>query len=133
MFANGIDARMIEAEKALRDGNVSGWLAIHNALRASPPTIHATAVAALPPLADPGTPEARVNLHFREKALWTFSRGQRLGDMRRLIRQYGRNANTVFPVGTHYKGGEFGPDLNLPIVQAEQNNPNFQGCIDRNA
>lgn len=132
-IVNGIDARMIEAEKALRDGNVSQWLAIHNALRAAPPTLHALSVAPLPPLADPGTPEARVNLHFREKALWTFSRGQRLGDMRRLIRQYGRNANTVFPVGTHYKGGEFGPDVNLPIVQAEQNNPNFKQCLDRNA
>lgn len=130
---NGIDARMIEAEKALRDNNVTGWLAIHNALRAAPPTIHSVAIAALPPLTDPGTPAARINLHFREKALWTFSRGQRLGDMRRLIRQYGRAANTVFPVGTHYKGGEFGPDLNLPIVTDERNNPKFTGCIDRNA
>lgn len=132
-IVNGIDARMIEAEKALRDGNVTQWLAIHNALRAAPPTVHALSVAPLPPLADPGTPEARVNLHFREKALWTFSRGQRLGDMRRLIRQYGRNANTVFPTGTHYKGGAFGPDVNLPIIQDEQNNPNFKGCLDRNA
>lgn len=130
---NGIDARMIEAEKALRDNNVTQWLAIHNALRAAPPTIHSLTIAPLPPLADPGTPAARVNLHFREKALWTFSRGQRLGDMRRLIRQYGRSANTVFPVGTHYRGGEFGPDVNLPIVTDERNNPNFKGCIDRNA
>jgi len=130
---NGIDARMIEAEKALRDNNATQWLAIHNALRAAPPTIHSLTVPALPALTDPGTPASRLNLHFREKALWTFSRGQRLGDMRRLIRQYGRAANTVFPVGTHYRGGEFGPDLNLPIVTDERNNPNFKGCVDRNA
>lgn len=130
---NGIDARMIEAEKALRDNNVTQWLAILNALRAAPPTIHAVTVAPLPPLTDPGFPAARVDLQFREKALWTFSRGQRLGDMRRLIRQYGRSANAVFPIGPHYKGGDFGPDLNLPIVTDERNNPKFTGCIDRNA
>lgn len=131
--ANGIDARFIEAEKALRDNNTAQWLSILNALRAAPPSIHSVAVAAMPPLTDPGTQAARVNLHFREKALWTFSRGQRLGDMRRLIRQYGRTANEVFPTGSHYKGGTFGPDVNLPIIQDEQNNPKFKGCIDRNA
>lgn len=130
---NGIYARFIEAEKALRDNNTARWLSILNALRAAPPTIHSVAVAALPPLTDPGTQAARINLHFREKALWTFSRGQRLGDMRRLIRQYGRTANEVFPTGSHYKGGTFGPDVNLPIIQDEQNNPKFKGCIDRNA
>ncbi|HNV75979.1 MAG: hypothetical protein IPF87_03815 [Gemmatimonadetes bacterium] len=132
-IVNGIDARFIEAEKALRDNNPTQWLAILNALRATPPTIHSVAVTALPALTDPGTPAARINLHFREKALWTFSRGQRLGDMRRLIRQYGRSANDVFPTGPHYKGGVFGPDVNLPIIQDEQNNPKFKGCLDRNA
>ncbi len=132
-IANGIDARFVEAEKALRDNNVAQWLSILNALRAAPPTIHSVAVAPMPPLTDPGNAQARVNLHFREKALWTFGRGQRLGDMRRLIRQYARSANDVFPTGSHYKGGTFGPDVNLPIIQDEQNNPNFKGCLDRNA
>ena len=130
---NGLDARFIEAEKALRAGDVAGWLAILNALRAAPPVIHSVTVAAMAPLSDPGTAGGRLDLHFREKALWTYSRGQRLGDMRRLIRQYGRAANTVFPEGTHYKGGTFGPDVNLPIIQDEQNNPKFKGCLDRNA
>ncbi len=132
-IVNGLDARLIEAEKALRDNNVTQFLAILNALRAAPPVIHSVTVAPMAALTDPGTAEGRVNLFFREKALWTFSRGQRLGDMRRLIRQYGRSANTVFPVGPHFKGGDFGPDLNLPIVTNERNNPNFQGCLDRNA
>jgi hypothetical protein len=132
-IVNGLDARIIEAEKSQRDNDASSFLSILNALRATPPVIHSITVAPLPPLTDPGTAEGRVNLLFREKALWTFSRGQRLGDMRRLIRQYGRAANTVFPVGSHFKGGDFGPDLNLPIVTNERNNPNFQGCLDRNA
>jgi hypothetical protein len=53
--------------------------------------------------------------------------------MRRLVRQYDRAADDVFPVGTHYKGGTYGDDVNLPVVTDERNNPNFQGCTDRNA
>ena len=82
---------------------------------------------------DPGNDAARVSLLFREKAFWTFGRGQRLGDLRRLVRQYGRPQDQVFPTGVHYKGGTYGPDVNLPVVQAEENNPNFKGCLDRNA
>lgn len=130
--ANGIDARMIEAEAALRAGNVTQWLAIHNALRATPPKLGEIQPAAMAALTDPGSEAARVNVHFREKAFWTFSRGQRLGDMRRLIKQYGRTEATVFPQGVHYKGGNYGTDVNLPVVQAETNNPEFKGCTDRN-
>lgn len=128
---NGIDARMVEAEVALKAGNVTQWLAIHNALRAAPPKLGEIQPAAMPALVDPGTADGRVSLHFREKAFWTFSRGQRLGDMRRLIRQYGRTEANTFPQGVHYKGGNYGQDVNLPVVTAERNNPNFKGCTDR--
>ncbi len=131
--ANGIDARMIEAEVALRANNPGQWLAIHNALRAAPPMLGTVQPAVMPPLVDPGTEAGRVNLHFREKAFWTFSRGQRLGDLRRLIRQYGRTEQNTFPQGVHYKGGNYGTDVNLPVVTDERNNPNFEGCTDRNA
>lgn len=130
--ANGVDARMVEAEAALRAGNVTQWLSIHNALRAAPPKLGEIQPAAMPALVDPGTEAGRVSLHFREKAFWTFGRGQRLGDMRRLIKQYGRTQQQVFPQGVHYKGGNYGTDVNLPITQAEQNNPNFKSCTDRN-
>ena len=70
---------------------------------------------------------------FREKAFWTFARGQRLGDARRLVRQYGRPSTAVFPEGVHFKAGNFGTDVNLPVVTDEENNPNFTGCLDRNA
>lgn len=128
---NGIDARMIEAEVALKAGNVASWLAIHNALRLAPPKLGEIQPAAMTALVDPGTEASRVSLHFREKAFWTFSRGQRLGDMRRLIRQYGRTADNVFPQGVHYKGGNYAGDVNLPVVTDERNNPNFKGCTDR--
>ena len=128
---NGIDARMVEAEAALAVNDVATFLAIHNALRAAPPKLGDVQPAAMGPLTDPGTPEARLSLHFREKAFWTFSRGQRLGDMRRLVRQYKRAVTDVFPVGIHYKGGDYGTDVNFPIVTDERNNPRFNGCTDR--
>jgi hypothetical protein len=132
---NGIDARLVEAEAALRATDPVKMLVILNALRALRPTVGAVTPAAgsLPPLVDPVTPVARVNLLFREKAFWTFSRGQRLGDLRRLIRDYGRTPETTFPEGPHYRGGTYGPDVNLPVPEDERNNPNFTGCLNRDA
>ena len=127
---SGLDARLIEAEVALRAGSPT-WLTILNGLRAAPPRLGDVQPTVLPPLLDPGTEAARVSLLFREKAFWTFSRGQRLGDMRRLIRQYGRTEANTFPRGVHYKGGNYGTDVNLPVVTDERNNPNFKGCTDR--
>jgi hypothetical protein len=135
-LVNGIDARMIEAEAALRANDFAAMTAILNALRAAPPQIGdiKPTAAQLPPLAVPATAAAARTLLFREKALWTFSRGQRLGDMRRLVRQYNLPADQVYPTGTHYRGGEYGTDVNLPVPKDEEkNNPNFTGCIDRNA
>jgi hypothetical protein len=74
-----------------------------------------------------------VDLLFSERAFWMFATGHRLGDMRRLIRQYSRSAEDVFPSGTYLKGGSYGTDVNLPMPQEEGNNPNFAGCLDRNA
>ena len=130
---NGIDARLIEAEAKLAAGDAAGMLAILNTLRATSLTIGTVTTPKMTALTDPGTPAARVDLLFREKAFWTFTRGQRLGDMRRLIRQYGRTADQIFPQGRHYRGGDYGGDVNLPIVTAEENNPNFTGCLDRKA
>jgi hypothetical protein len=131
--ANGLDARLIEAEGRLAANDVPGMLTILNALRAAPPQLGAVTPAALPALAAPASREAAVDLLFREKAFWTFSRGQRLGDLRRLIRFYGRTAENTFPVGQFYRGGTYGADVNLPVPQDEAVNPNFRGCTDRRA
>lgn len=127
-LTSGIEARMIEAEAQLRAQNTAGFLVTLNATRAT--------VTGLTPLLDAGTPDARVNQLFRERAFWLFGRGYRLGDMRRLVRQYNRAATSVFPVGGWHKGGNYGVDVTFPVSQAEQNNPNVpagQTCIDRNA
>ena len=81
----------------------------------------------------PTTKDAALNIFFREKAFWQFGRGFRLGDLRRLVRQYGRTQDQVFPVGSFFKGGTYGTDVNLPTPDTELTNPNFHGCIDRNA
>ncbi|MBM4194905.1 MAG: hypothetical protein FJ202_11075 [Gemmatimonadetes bacterium] len=130
---NGIDARMVEAEARAKSGDIAGMMTILNALRAAPPKlgeVQATA-AQLPALAAPATTAAAVDLFFREKGFWTFSRGQRLSDKRRLMRQYGRTEPTTFPTGQHYRGGPYGTDVNFPTPIDERNNPNFNACADR--
>jgi starch-binding outer membrane protein, SusD/RagB family len=125
----GIEARLIEAEAQLKAGQAAAALATLNTAR--------TTVTGLAPLTDPGTDAARVDLVFRERAFWLFSTGHRTGDLRRLVRHYGRTPATVFPTGAWHKGGNYGADVTMPIPQAEQNNPNVgsgnEACIDRNA
>ena len=145
----GLDARLIEAEAALAANNPTSMMTILNTLRSTPyqitaPSPNATGThpgvttPVMAALTDPGTKVGRENLLFREKAFWTFGRGHRLGDLRRLIRDYGRAADGSdaggYPIGTHPKGGEIGTDLNLPVTTPEQTgNPNFTGCLDRKA
>ena len=132
-LVDGLDARLIEAEAKLQTADYAGMMTILNALRASPPTQGIFKPAALAPLGVPATKDAAVSLYFREKAFWTFSRGQRFGDLRRLVRQYGRAANQVWPSGPFHKGGVYGPDVNWPVTDNEKTNPKFTGCVDRSA
>jgi hypothetical protein len=125
-IASGVEARLIEAEAALQ-GAPGDALGILNDLRSTVP--------GLDPLADAGTPEAREDQLFHERAFWLFSTGHRLGDLRRLVRQYDRAPNTVFPNGDFLEGGTYGSDMNFPVPESEKNNPNDTAgaCIDRNA
>jgi hypothetical protein len=124
VLASGIEARLIEAEAALQVGNSATAFQILNTLRQT---------AGLGTLATPATAAARIDALFRERAFWLYLTGHRLGDMRRLIRQYGRSESTVFPVGSYHKGGQYGSDVNFPVSSDERNNPNFEACIDRSA
>ena len=132
-LVTGIDARLIEAETKLRADDIAGMMTILNALRTSPQKLGKLDVAAMAALPTPGSKDAAISLFFREKAFWTFGRGQRLGDLRRMIRQYGRTQDNVFPVGNYFKSGVYGSDVNLPVTDNELTNPNFRGCLDRNA
>ncbi|HEY5061268.1 MAG TPA: hypothetical protein VII52_07010 [Gemmatimonadaceae bacterium] len=130
---SGIDARLIEAEARLNAGDIAGMMTTLNTLRSSPQQIGNLKVPAMVPLATPATTDAALSLLFRESGFWQFGRGIRLGNLRRLIRQYGRTQDQVFPVGNYYKSGTYGADVNLPVTDNEYTNPQFHGCIDRNA
>jgi hypothetical protein len=137
-LALGTEARLIEAEAALRTGDLTTLRAKLNDARAnaltysedgapnsqplpSPPALAASAI--------PSTAAGQQNLLFQERAIDLFLTSHRLGDMRRLIWQYGRSADAVFPIGPYEPtnsskaGTNFGADVNLPIPQEEQNNP----------
>src|SRR5438046_3041984 len=115
-LANGVEARLIEAEAALQRGDLATWLTTLNTLRTDGTQTGGVynpgtgGVAGLAPLIDPGTAAARVDLTFRERAFWLFFTGHRLGDMRRLIRQYGRSQDAVLPIGPYKEHGTFGTD-----------------------
>lgn len=128
-LATGLEARLIQAEAALKAGDLVTFLTNINAER----TAQGVAVLA----AAPATAAAQVDLLFKERAYSLWMTGHRLGDMRRLIRQYGRGSETVFPTGTFFHSGtaqgSYGTDVNMILPNVEKNNPNFTGCIDRNA
>ena len=138
-LANGIEARLIEAEAAMQRGDAATWLTTLNTLRTDGTQTGGVynpgtgGVAGLAPLTDPGTAAARVDLTFRERAFWLYFTGHRLGDLRRLIRQYGRSQDTVFPTGPYKNNGNYGTDVNVAVPSGENNNPNFHGCLDRDA
>jgi hypothetical protein len=138
-LASGVEARLIEAEADLQAGNGPGMVARLNALRASSPTLililypdqRQVFATALPPVVDPVTPEGRRDLLFQERALWMYNTGHRQGDLRRLVRQYGRASNQVFPSGPYFRGGNYGNDVAYPVPFAEENNPEYDpaACV----
>ena len=143
VLASGVEARLIAAEAALqatgrrRAGSPRSTRCAPTAPRTAAGST-TPAPAAWPGLAParpiPGTPAARVDLLFRERAFWLFLTGHRQGDLRRLIRQYGRAQEEVYPIGPYPGGYQYGGDVTLPIPPQERvTNPLFTGCASRGA
>lgn len=149
-LATGVEARLIEAEVALHAGQVGLWASDLNALRANAPGTYLQLATGMAPLSADSTTNAsaatQVNVMFRERAFWTFGMGMRLGDMRRLIRQYGRDQSTVFPSGPYPYGQaktlpsplpSYGTDVNLtlPTAASPLTDPNssYKGCLNKSA
>lgn len=149
--ATGVEARLIQAEAALHLAvpDTVQFLAQLNQPRQNAaqrayldPSPFGPADSTTAPIgpmsaltvADITAAGGTVNLLFAERARWLWLTAHRLGDMRRLIRQYGRAANTVFPTGPYFKVNfaTYGTDVNFPVPISEKNNPNFTGCFDRN-
>ncbi|HEV7993111.1 MAG TPA: RagB/SusD family nutrient uptake outer membrane protein [Gemmatimonadaceae bacterium] len=149
-LAIGAEARLIEAEAALRAGDAATFLAKLNAVRENAPTYPADpgiTTPARPKPADltaadiPASATDRQDLLFRERALTLFLTGHRVGDLRRLTYQYGRAPESVWPTGPYQadnpdkQGTNYASDVNLPIPQEESNNPQSPGgsCTNRSA
>ena len=115
-IATGIEAGLITAEASLRAGNPTAALDILNALRAT---------SNLDPLPAQTTPTAQQDQLFTERAFWLFGTAHRLGDLRRLVRQYTRAQSSVFPSGRYFKGTIYGDQVAFPVPQTEEGNPNF--------
>jgi len=129
VIASGVEARLIEAEAAINAGDPS-WFATLNTLRATAIT---PAMAAIPVM--PTTKDAQIDLLYRERAFWLYLTGRRLGDLRRLVRQYGRTPDSVFPSGAYVFGGTYGTATSIPFAQSVQGlfNPNITaGCAAGN-
>jgi hypothetical protein len=127
--ADGIQARMIEAEAQLQPANApSGpWLATLNTARAT---------RGLADTTDPGTADARIDLLFRERGFWFYLNGQRLGDLRRLVRQYGRPVPLVYPSGPYPGENFYRPLYGSEVVfvtppEEADLNPLYSGCLSR--
>lgn len=124
-FASGLEARLIQAEAALHDNG--NWKPILDSLRVS---------AGLDTLVDPGTPAGRVDLVYSERAFWLFMTGRRLGDLRRLVKNYGRGPESVFPTGV-WRGGtgdHYGTATAIPFnfaAQSRYNSKIVSGCTSR--
>jgi hypothetical protein len=128
---SGIEARLIEAEAALGTNDVATWLDRINHLRST------MVQPAMADTTDPRTADGRLSLMFYERGFWLFGTGHRLGDLRRLVKLYGRPAPSVFPNGQYVAGADpsqgFGPnygtDIGFGIPASElQNNPHSQSC-----
>jgi hypothetical protein len=135
----------------MRAGDLATFLSMLNAARANAPTYSSDGNPASAPLPSPppltaasipASAAGQQNLLFQERAITLFLTSHRLGDSRRLIWQYARNSETVFPTGpyeptnTSKAGTNYGPDVNLPIPQQESNNPLFlpnPSCLNRAA
>ena len=121
--ASYVDSRLILAEAQLA-ANDATWLTTLNALRTGPTNIGSITVSGMAPLADPGTPGARIDLLFRERA-----RSGRSGadsdsvicavrspvSMERRPRRYFPGEGGINP----RKNANYGSDVNLPVPQAE--------------
>lgn len=123
-LATSMEARLIAAEAQLRTGNLVGMTATLNTIRvasgASPLTVPASAAQARDVL-------------FQERAYNLWLTSHRLGDLRRLIRQYDRKEYEVFPTGEYHKGGVYGTDVALPIPVDAQFNPTGLACLSNGA
>lgn len=151
VIASYVEAKLIEAELLIHTGD-EGFIDVLNDLRTdgtftvdtNDDTVYNAGtgeVAGLPPLQDPAVGmipvgqtafDARIDLLMRERAFWLFFTGHRQGDLRRLVRNYDRSPEGLYPRGESRGGlGYFDIYIDVPIPNTERFNPHFSGCLGR--
>jgi hypothetical protein len=138
IVGDGTEAQLDILEARLQGGTQADRDAVFAGLN----TLRTTNTPAIPAMSGPSptTQAAAVDQYFQERAYWEWLTGHRLGDMRRLVRQYGRDAETVFPTGlvansgtpsvTQNLSGSYGTATSMIVPFSERNNPNYKGCLD---
>ena len=151
-LADGLEARLIQAEASLAAGDAS-WLTTLNSLRATCigttpcAPIPGLTSASLPALTDPGSASTRLDLLMKERAMWLYLTAHREGDLRRMAHVYQRSVSTLWPTGVvtapafpplyflplSTNGTAYGTDVVFEPNPTEQvNNPLYGGCYDHN-
>lgn len=129
VVSDGVEAQLITAEATLAAGNAAGALTILNGLRTNAGLLALRGYTVpLPLLTLQASTGAQVDQLFKERAYWLYLTSHRLGDLRRLVTQYNRGSESVFPTGPYPKGGSYGTDVNVPVPQNEQNNPMYHAA-----
>jgi hypothetical protein len=82
---------------------------------------------------------------MRERAMWLYLTGHREGDLRRLVRFYSRDPNTLWPTGVYVNAGfpplvlaastngtPYGVDMVFTPPNDERRlNPLYDGCVSQ--
>ncbi len=149
VIASTVEAWLMMAELTLASGT-DEWIDILNNLRTDGTyTVNIAGdtlwnrglggIDGLKPLSKPTDHSLFVDLIFKERAFWLYLTGHRQGDLRRLIRQYERDPNSVYPTGFYGVGGatfysRYGDRIVMPVpIQEEDQNPLYSGCISEGA
>jgi hypothetical protein len=140
VIVTGAAARLIELEAQLQAGTQAARDAVFaglNTLRTSGAAIggaKGTTLITLPAMTGtaPTTQDAAIDLLYKERAFWLWLTGNRLADLRRLVRIYKRDSEAVFPTGQLPSplDGTYGTSTTVTVPFSERNNPNFKGCLD---
>lgn len=125
-LADWIESKLIEAEYLLSK-NDNNWIDPVNAARQS---------VGLSGLTSPASKNDKVDLLFKERAYWFFLHGTRLSDYRRLVRQYGRDIDTVYPVGEYNRSFQYytygDAVVFVPALGEFTQNFAYEGCLNKN-
>ncbi|HWZ58842.1 MAG TPA: hypothetical protein VNW46_07655 [Gemmatimonadaceae bacterium] len=122
-LADSTEAQLIIAEADIMGGGYAAGKAIEDRLRSH------VGLGALPNVGGGGT-QAEILQLLDERGFWMWVTGHRIGDWRRVVRNYGFPIGSVFPTGTH----EFGSMQNIfsfPTSLTTNANPNYaSGACD---